>query len=216
MKMIFLGPPGVGKGTHADKAGRHYGIPKISTGDILREEIKKGSELGKKAGEYMQAGKLVPDKLVIEILRERISRDDCMEGFILDGFPRTREQAETLERTVKIDLVVNFSVSHGTLMQRLGGRLTCRRCEAIYHVKNNPPKKEGVCDLCGSELYVRKDQEPEVIKTRLETYERQTKPLIDYYRKKTLLSDFNAEGEVTDVHKRLIKLLDKNLKCRLG
>ncbi len=212
MRMIFLGPPGVGKGTHAGKAGEHYRIPKISTGDMLREEIKKGSALGKKAEEYMQAGKLVPDKLVVEILRERISRDDCKGGFILDGFPRTIEQAEALEGISKIEIVVNFSVSHETLMQRLGGRLTCRKCEAIYHARNNPPKREGVCDLCGSALYVREDQKPGVIETRLKTYERETKPLIDYYRKKRLLVDFNAEGEVRDVHKRVIKLIDQSFK----
>lgn len=209
--MIFLGPPGVGKGTHAQEAGEHYGIPKISTGDILREEIKKGSGLGKKADEYVHAGKLVPDDLVIEILKNRISRDDCIEGFILDGFPRTLEQAEALETIAEIDLVINFTLNHEGIMQRLGGRLTCRKCEAIYHAKNNPPRKEGVCDLCGSELYVREDQKPEVIETRLKTYERETKPLIDYYRKKDLLVDFSAEGEVKDVSARLIKLIDKNL-----
>ncbi len=211
MRMIFLGPPGVGKGTHAQEAGEHYGIPKISTGDILREEIKNDSELGKKAQEYMNAGGLVPDDLIIETLKSRISRDDCIEGFILDGFPRTLEQAEALESISEIELVVNFNLSYGGIMQRLGGRLTCRKCEAIYHVKNNPPKREGLCDLCSSELYVREDQKPEVIETRLKTYERETKPLIDYYRKKNLLVDFNAEGEVKDVSERLIKLIDKNL-----
>ncbi len=211
MRMIFLGPPGVGKGTHAAEAGEHYGIPKISTGDMLRDEIKNDSELGKKAQEYMNAGRLVPDELVIEILKERISQKDCINGFILDGFPRTLEQAEALESISEIELVVNFNLSHENLMQRLGGRITCRKCEAIYHVKNNPPKREGVCDLCGSELYVRKDQKPEVIETRLETYEKQTKPLIDYYRKKDLLVDFNAEGEVKDVSERLIKLIDATL-----
>lgn len=209
MRMIFLGPPGVGKGTHAEEAGKHYSIPKISTGDMFREEIKKGSELGRKAEEYMHAGRLVPDELVIEILKSRISQSDCADGFILDGFPRTLDQAGALEGITEIDLVVNFIVSRETLMQRLGGRLTCKKCEAIYHVQNNPPKKEGVCDECGSGLYTRKDQRPEVIKTRLKTYEQETKPLIDYYRKKNLLADFNAEGEVSDVSERLIKLIDK-------
>jgi adenylate kinase len=211
MRMIFLGPPGVGKGTHAAGAGEHYGIPKISTGDILRDEIKKDSELGKRAQEYMDAGRLVPDKVVIEILKNRISRGDCIEGFILDGFPRTLEQAGALERIAEIDLVVNFKLSHENLMQRLGGRLTCRKCEAIYHVKNNPPKREGVCDLCGSGLYTREDQKPEVIEVRIKTYEKQTRPLIDYYRKKGLLVDFNAEGEVKDVNRRLIKLIDGHM-----
>jgi len=211
MKMIFLGPPGVGKGTHAEEAGKQYSIPKISTGDMLREEIKKGSELGKKADERMQSGKLVPDKLVIEILKSRISQPDCKDGFILDGFPRTAGQAEALETITKIDIVINFTVSHETLLQRLGGRLTCRKCDAIYHVKNMPPKQEGICDECGSGLYVRKDQKPEVIEVRLRTYEKQTKLLIDYYRGKGILTDFNAEGEVDDVSERLNKLIE-NLK----
>jgi adenylate kinase len=210
MRMIFLGPPGVGKGTHAAEAGQHYGIPKISTGDMLRDEIKRGSGLGKKAGEYMHEGRLVPDELVIEILKKRISQDDCKKGFILDGFPRTTAQAEALEGIARIDLVVNFSVSHATLLQRLGGRLTCRKCEAIYHLQNKPPQKEGSCDSCDSELYVRKDQRPEVIETRLRTYEEQTKPLIEYYRKKGILVDFDAEGEVEEVSKRMLELIDKS------
>ncbi len=211
MRLIFLGPPAVGKGTHAGDAAKHYGIPKISTGDILREEAKKETELGRKVKEIIERGELVPDEVVIEILKERIAQGDCKKGFILDGFPRTIEQAEALDKITKTDFVVNFQTSHETLMARMTNRLTCKKCEAIFNTLFVKPKKEGVCDYCGGELYQREDQKPDVVEKRLEVYRKETEPLIDYYRKKELLVDFNAEGPKAVVSKRLFKLLDDKL-----
>jgi len=213
MRLIFLGPPGVGKGTHAEDVAKHYGIPKISTGDIFREEMKKGTELGKKVAEFINRGELVPDDITIKILQERISKPDCAKGFILDGFPRTIPQAEALDKIAKIDLVINFTASKEVIIERISGRLTCRKCGAIFHKtsKGLVPKKPGICDYCGGELYQREDQKPEAVKRRLEVYEEQTKPLIDYYRKKGILVDFNAEGEKEEVSKRLFELLEEKL-----
>jgi len=214
MHLIFLGPPAVGKGTHAGDAARHYNIPKISTGDILREEAKKDTELGRKVKKIIDAGDLVPDEIMIKILKERISQDDCKNGFILDGFPRTIAQAEELDKITKIDLVINFHVSHKTLMARMTNRLTCKKCGAIFNTLFVKPAKEGICDYCQGKLYAREDQKPEAVEKRLRVYKEQTAPLIEYYRKKGLLVDFNAEGEKADVSKRLFKLLEKKLPKR--
>lgn len=211
MRLIFLGPPAVGKGTHAGDAARHYGIPKISTGDILREEAKKKTEQGRRVKEIIERGELVPDKIIIEILKEKISQPDCKKGFILDGFPRTIEQAEALDKTTNTTLVVNFQASHETLMARMTNRLTCRKCEAIFNTLFVKPKKEGVCDRCGGELYQREDQKPDVVDKRLKVYRRETEPLIDYYKKKGLLVDFNAEGPKKEVSERLFRFLDEKL-----
>lgn len=212
MRLIFLGPPAVGKGTHAGDAAKHYGIPKISTGDMLREEAKKKTELGSKVKEIIERGELVSDEIMVEILKERIAQDDCKKGFILDGFPRTIQQAEALDRITKIDLIVNFKALHETLMARMTNRLTCKKCGAIFNTLFVKPKKEGICDHCGGELYQREDQKPDVVKKRLEVYRKETKPLIDYYGKKGLLVDFDAEGPKEEVSKRLFKLLDEHLK----
>jgi len=210
--MIFISPPGAGKGTHAVHVSEHFGIPKISLGEIFREEVKRGTGLGKKLDSYMKKGVLVPDEISIKTLKNRLSKHDCKKGFILDGYPRNLEQAEALEGITKIDLVVNFFVSDKTLMQRLGGRITCKKCAAIFHKTNRIPKKEGVCDECGGELYIREDQKPEVIKQRLETYEEETKPLIDYYRKKGIMKDFSGEGEIEEVKQRMLKFLEDIFK----
>ncbi len=211
MKLVFLGPPAVGKGTHAGDVAEHYEIPKISTGDMLREEIKKETELGREVKEIIDRGDLIPDDMMVRILKERISQDDCKKGFILDGFPRTIPQAEALEKITHIDLVVNFQASHRTLMERMTNRLTCRKCGAIFNTLFIKPKKEGVCDQCGGELYQREDQKPEAVEKRLRVYKEQTAPLIDYYKEKDLLIDFNAEGPKEDVSKRLFKLLNEKL-----
>ena len=210
MKLILLGPPGVGKGTHGDDMAERYGIPKISTGDILRDEVKKETELGLKARKYMDAGKLVPDELVIEMLKKRIAQPDCEKGFILDGFPRTLAQAEALEGITKIDLVVNFVASDETIIKRITNRWTCRKCKTIYNTLFIPPKVPGICDKCGGELYQREDQKEKIVKQRLKTYEKETKPLIDYYQKKGMVANLDAEGEKVVVSKRAFKLLDNH------
>ena len=214
VKMIFLGAPGVGKGTHSGLVAEKHGILKISTGDLLRENVKNGTELGLKAKAYMDAGGLVPDELVIELLKERIGRQDCSRGFILDGFPRTIGQAEALSRITDIDLVVNLTAPEEVIIGRLSGRWTCRKCDAIYHEKNIKPKVDGVCDKCGGELYQREDQKPEVVKKRLDTYQQQTAPLIDYYKSKGNFVEINVEGDVGVVNERVQKAIDENLEGR--
>lgn len=188
LRTILLGPPGAGKGTQAVKIVDKYGIPHISTGDIFRENIKKGTELGKKAQEYMNKGELVPDDLVIAIATARLLEDDCKNGFLLDGFPRTVYQAEKLDEFLeahnsKIDKVVDISVGKEELMIRLTGRRVCKKCGASYHIVNIPPKKEGVCDICGGPLIQRDDDNAETAANRIEVYEEQTRPLVDYYKK---------------------------------
>ncbi len=188
MNLILLGPPGAGKGTQAAKIIEKYNIPHISTGDIFRENIKNGTELGKKAQEYMNAGKLVPDELVVEIATDRLDKDDCKDGFLLDGFPRTVFQAEELDKYLaakgsKIDSVLNLEVNREELMARLTGRRICSNCGASYHVVNIPPKKEGICDICGSEIVQRKDDNEETASNRIEVYNNETKPLVDYYER---------------------------------
>jgi len=214
MRMVFLGPPGVGKGTHAGSVAREFGMPKISTGEMFREEAKAGTDLGKKLNGYMEEGILVPDGMVIEILRKRLGREDCSKGFVLDGFPRNTEQAEALEGITGIELVVNMKASHETIIARISNRLTCRNCQAIYNTLFIKPKVEGVCDRCRGELYQRDDQKPEVVKERLEVYERETAPLIDHYRKKGILIDVSAEGDVGVVHKRVMDAIREHVKGR--
>ena len=195
MKFIFLGPPGVGKGTIATRVIEKLNIPQISTGDLLRSAVKQGTEIGIKAREHMNSGGLVPDELVISLLKDRLSEDDCNDGFILDGFPRTIPQAEALETNgIAVDGVINLTASKHVIIQRLSGRRVCKRCGAIFHTTNIPPKVEGVCDRCNGELYQRKDDTPEVISERLEVYKKQTEPLIDYYKGKDILRDVNAGG----------------------
>lgn len=207
MKVIFLGPPGVGKGTVATRVKDKLGIIQISTGDILREEVKKESDLGKKAKEYMDEGQLVPDEIVIKIIKRRVQKEDAREGFILDGFPRTIPQAEALEGEIEIDKVINFEAPEEVIIKRLSGRRVCSECGAIYHIKNIPPKKEGVCDKCGGELIQRDDDKPEAIKERLEVYKEQTEPLIDFYKKRNLLVTVDADQELNKIIEDTLKVL---------
>lgn len=214
MNMIFLGPPGIGKGTHANIVSEKYGLPKISTGEIMREEVKEGTELGKEVQEYMDSGELVPDEVVIEIIRKRVNEDDCRNGFILDGFPRTIRQAEELGEITKIDLVLNLTAPHEVIIERITGRLTCRKCGCIYHVKNMPPKTEGKCDKCRGELYHRVDQTNEAVERRLKVYDESTKPLIEYYEAKEILRNVNVEGGKEEVAERIDKVIDDFRKSR--
>lgn len=211
MKLVFLGPPGVGKGTYAKILVRKYGIPHISTGDIFREEIARGTPLGRKVKEYVERGLLVPDEIVIEIVRQRLSREDCRRGFILDGFPRTIEQARTLENIVSIDAAVHFYAPMEVVIDRISGRLVCPRCGAIYHVKYRPPKVPGICDVCGAKLVRRPDDRPEVARRRYEIYYKTMKPVIEYYRSKGLLIEVDASRESAE---EVVEELERELRRR--
>ena len=212
LRTILLGPPGAGKGTQAAKIVEKYGVPHISTGDIFRENIKKGTELGKKAQEYMNRGELVPDDLVIEIATTRLLEDDCRNGFLLDGFPRTVYQAEKLDeflaaRDSKIDKVLDIAVEKDELIARLTGRRVCKACGASFHVVNIPPKKEGVCDFCGGELIQRADDNLETVTNRIDVYEAQTMPLIEYYEKAGNIAHIDGATGLESVFADIVKAL---------
>ena len=212
MNLILLGPPGAGKGTQAARMIEKYHIPQISTGDIFRKNIKEGTELGKKAQEYMNKGELVPDDLVIEIATTRLLEDDCKDGFLLDGFPRTVYQAEKLDAFLaahgkKIDKVLDIAVEKEELMTRLIGRRVCRSCGATYHIVNMPPEKEGVCDVCGGELYQRADDTEETVANRIEVYNSQTKPLVDYYEKAGNIAHIDGAIGLENVFAHIVSVL---------
>lgn len=212
MNLILLGPPGAGKGTQAARIIEKYNIPHISTGDIFRENIKNGTELGKKAQEYMNKGQLVPDELVVEIATDRLAKDDCKAGFLLDGFPRTVFQAEELDKFLeargsRIDHVLDIDVNREELMVRLTGRRVCSKCGASYHVVNIPPEKEGICDVCGAELIQRKDDNEETAANRIEVYNSETKPLIDYYEKAGNISHIDGTTGLENVFKTITDIL---------
>jgi len=210
MNIVLLGSPGVGKGTYADFLSKKYKIPKISSGDLFHKAIRNQTELGKKVQDYVSSGELVPDEIVIKLVKERLRKDDCEDGFFLDGFPRTINQAEALDKFMKIDKVLDFVASESEIISRLSGRRTCKKCGAIFHVRNKPPKKDGVCDYCGGELYQRTDETPETIKNRLQVYHEKTKPLIDYYREKRLLAEIDANYQFPEIDK-VISQCDKAL-----
>ncbi len=223
MNLILLGGPGAGKGTQAKKLIDKFGIPQISTGDILRAAVKEGTEMGRKAKEFMDAGKLVPDEVVIGIIKDRLAQPDCKKGFILDGFPRTVPQAEALDKVLaslgsKIDHVVSIDVDEEALVNRLTGRRTCKSavCGQMYHVKFTPPKKDMVCDKCGSELYQRADDNETTVRSRLATYNQATKPLIDYYSKKGLLRPIAGVGSIEDIFNKIVTILDHPRSAAVG
>lgn len=206
MKLILLGAPGAGKGTQAEVICNTLNIPTISTGNIIREALKNGTELGLKAKSYMDAGQLVPDEVVIEIIRERLSHEDCSEGFILDGFPRTVPQAEALDRMgIAIDRVVDIEVADEKITARLSGRRVCPACGASYHVDYKPSKDGESCDLCGAALVIRKDDDPEIIKDRLKVYHEQTEPLKEYYGNKGILREVIGQEEVADTTRLVLE-----------
>jgi adenylate kinase len=198
MNLIFLGPPGAGKGTLATLVSKELGIPQISTGDMFREAIKKETDLGKKVKEILGRGDLVPDELTVSLVKERLAQADAKKGYILDGFPRTIPQAEALDKIQELSAVVNFEISDPLVIERLSGREICRNCGAIYHVKNMPAKVKGVCDKCGGPLYTRPDDTLESITNRLDVYRKQTAPLISYYQKKSLLKDIDSSKSPDD------------------
>ncbi len=212
MNVILLGPPGAGKGTQAKRLVEKYHIPQVSTGDMLRAALKEGTPLGLEAKKYMDAGGLVPDSVVIGLVEERIQKPDANGGYMLDGFPRTVAQARELDKILagmgqKIDHVVSVEVPASELLGRLTGRRTCRACGAGFHVMFDPPRKDGVCDKCGGELYQRSDDNEATVKSRLETYEAQTKPLIDYYEKQGKLRRIDGVGKMDDILGRIRKVL---------
>ncbi|NOY63977.1 MAG: adenylate kinase [Nitrospirae bacterium] len=213
MRIVLLGAPGAGKGTQAKKLIEKYGIPQISTGDILRKAVADGTPLGKEAKSYMDRGELVPDSVVIGLVKERLQQDDCKKGFILDGFPRNTSQAETLDQVLDemgmpLQVALSVDVDFDVLMKRLTGRRTCKSCGQMYNIYFSPPQKEGVCDKCGGELYQRDDDKEETIKKRLEVYEAQTAPLIDYYEKKGILKRVNGVGNIDEIFANICAILD--------
>ncbi len=199
MKLVLLGPPGAGKGTQAAKLAKEYNIPAISTGHIIRNAIAEKTPVGAEAKGYIDRGELVPDSIVVEMVKERLKENDCKNGYILDGFPRTVSQAEIMEELpIKVDLVLEISVDTEIIVDRLSGRRECKVCGATYHVKDNPPKQEGVCDNCGGAVTHRMDDVPEVIRNRINVYHEQTEPLKQYYEARNLLATVNGQNQVED------------------
>lgn len=209
MKLILLGAPGAGKGTQAEVICDHLHIPSVSTGNLLRKAVKNQTEYGMKAKSFMDSGKLVPDEIVLALLKERIAQDDCKGGFILDGFPRTVAQAQTLEEMgVIVDAVIDIEVPDEAITQRMSGRRVCEACGASYHIVSKPTKVDGVCDRCGGKLVVRKDDQPETVKDRLNVYHNQTEPLIEYYKKSGKLKVVDGQGDVSEVSSRTLAALE--------
>lgn len=208
MKLILLGPPGAGKGTQAEILNKKLGIPTISTGNILRAAVKNGTPVGLKAKEYMDAGKLVPDEVIIGVISERLAEADCQNGFILDGVPRTIPQAEALEKAgISFDAVVSIEISDEEIVERMAGRRVCTACGAPYHVKNMPPKVEGVCDACGGKLEARADDKPEVVRDRLSVYHKETAPLKDFYAARNLLKTVDNQPTVAETTTAILNAL---------
>ena len=212
MKIIMLGAPGAGKGTQAKKIAAKYGIPHISTGDIFRANIKEGTELGKKAKTYMDQGLLVPDELVVDLVVDRLSQADCKKGYVLDGFPRTIPQAESLDAALakigeKMEYAIDVDVPDENIINRMGGRRACVGCGATYHVEFNPAKVEGICDVCGEKLILRDDDKPETVQKRLRVYHEQTQPLIDYYTKAGILKEVDGTVDMEDVFRNIVQIL---------
>jgi len=212
MRLILLGAPGAGKGTQAKKLSEKYGIPKISTGDILREAKQKGTALGLKAQSYMDSGQLVPDDVVIGIVEEKLKDKDCVKGWILDGFPRTLQQAQALDRILtgirtSIGHVLNFEVDEEKIIKRISGRRSCESCQSAYHIYFNLPKKDGVCDSCGGRLIQRNDDKEETVRERLKVYQEKTQPLVNYYSERSLLKKIEADDDIENVFMRICSLV---------
>ena len=212
MKIIMLGAPGAGKGTQAKKIAAKFSIPHISTGDIFRANIKNGTELGKKAKTYMDQGLLVPDELVVDLVVDRVNQDDCRDGYVLDGFPRTIPQAEALDKALaelgqKVDFAIDVDVPDENIVRRMGGRRACVTCGATYHLEYAPTKKDGICDTCGGGLILRDDDKPETVEKRLGVYHEQTQPLIDYYTNVGILKTVDGTVDIEDVFRAIVEIL---------
>ena len=212
MKIIMLGAPGAGKGTQAKMIADKYAVPHVSTGDIFRANIKEGTELGKEAKKYMDQGLLVPDELTVKILLDRVAKEDCANGYVLDGFPRTIPQAEVLDKALtelgdKIDYAINVDVPDENIIKRMSGRRACLTCGATYHIEHVPPKAEGICDKCSQELVLRDDDKPETVKNRLDVYHKQTQPLIDFYSDKGVLKTVDGTVDMKDVFAAIVSIL---------
>jgi adenylate kinase len=221
MRLIFLGPPGAGKGTQAKMLIKKYNIPHISTGDMLRDEIREDSELGQKVAAFVKSGDLVPDDIVVQVVGKRLAMHKEQNGFILDGFPRTLNQARELDKTLKalnidIDAVIYFETTSAVSIRRLSGRRVCRNCEVNFHTVNMPPKKEGICDFCGGELFLREDDKEETVKKRLAIYQDQTSSLIEYYKKRGNLKKVSGDLEAKDVYTQLVEMFNDKDKDRKG
>ena len=209
MNLIMIGPPGAGKGTQADILGRRYGIKKISTGDALRDVIRSGSELGEQVKDLMDQGKFVPDEIVTEIIRDRVSSPDCANGFILDGFPRNLAQAEALvDMGIKVNKALLIDVPDEVLVDRVQGRVMCDKCGSSYHLKNNPPAGEGVCAQCGGHLEARSDDRPETVRARLKVYHELTDPVVDFYRNRGVLSEIDGTTSIENATAEILKILE--------
>ena len=210
MNLILLGAPGAGKGTQAERLCKELNIPTISTGNILRAAIKNGTPTGLKAKSFMDAGKLVPDEVIIDIITEKLAEDDCKNGFILDGVPRTIAQAEAMEKAgIKIDAVVSIEIADSEIMERMSGRRVCENCGASYHLVAVPPKQDGVCDSCGGKLVQRKDDAPETVKARLEVYHKETEPLKDFYAQRGLLKSVENQPTVAETTQAILRALGR-------
>lgn len=209
MKVVFLGPPGAGKGTQAQRLAQKLKVPRIATGDMLRSHVEAGTDLGKAARDYMARGELVPDDLIVAMIRARLAEPDCADGFVLDGFPRTRDQAVALEALTDLDLALLLAVDEEEIVTRLTGRRVCRKCQAVYHREYDPPRERGVCDRCGGELYQRADDREEVIRERLRTYRERTEALVDRYRDGSLLVEVDGEGSIETVARRVREAVEE-------
>ncbi len=215
MRLIFLGAPGTGKGTQAKRVAARYNIPQISTGDLLRHAVKEETILGITAKDFMHRGLLVPDELILDLIKERLEAPDCRQGYILDGFPRTITQEEGLSKLLSarketVNYVINFTLSAPEIISRLSGRRVCSKCGKGYHINFNPPQESNVCDLCGASLYQRTDDQPDIISKRLVEYEKQTAPLVNYYQKEGKIYHISASEGITEIFDQLVDLLDKN------
>lgn len=213
MKLVLLGPPGAGKGTQASEIVKKYSIPHISTGDILRKNISEGTDLGKEAKDYMDKGSLVPDDLVVALIKDRLSESDCKDGFLLDGFPRTVDQADALDTELKnlnykLDKVLNIEVDKNSLIERITGRRICKDCGATFHIAFNPPKEEGKCDKCEGELSQRADDTEKTVTNRIGVYSEQTEPLINYYEEKGIIANINGDQDIDKVFSEVVSALE--------
>jgi adenylate kinase len=207
MKLVVFGPPSAGKGTQAQKLSKQYGIPQVATGDLLRKAVADKTPLGLKIKSYLDQGKLGPDEVIVQLIKERVAKPDCKNGFLLDGFPRTMGQAKELERMTDIDLVLSIVVDFEALVERAVGRRTCPKCSAVYHIKFNPPMNEGICEKCGAKLIQRDDDKEDTVRNRLRVYQEQTAPLIEYYRKKGKLVDIDGSGGIDAVYSQMVKAI---------